>query len=259
MLPATIEIAQAIREVRGARVLLDEDLAPLYEVEVRVLNQAVKRNQARFPAEDFMFQLTQEEFELLRSQPVILKGGRGKHRKYTPYAFTEQGVAMLSGVLSSDRAIQVNIAIMRAFVQLRRIVAATAPLETIAGRLGTLETRVDATFQVVFDQLDELRHGGGASFTVHGPMVGNIVGMGSGVHVDAGRIPLGEVLRLVKAAPWDLDQAQRKEMEKHLRELELPRQDGRGGEVLKSLRSILENAAGGLLGEMAKAWLGAWL
>jgi hypothetical protein len=105
-------IQQAIFLIRGEKVMLDFDLAALYGVEIRVLVQAVKRNIARFP-DDFMFQLTKEEYGILRSQIVILKLGRGQHRKYLPYAFTEQGVAMLSSVLNSERAVKVNIEIMR--------------------------------------------------------------------------------------------------------------------------------------------------
>ncbi|MGA2297410.1 MAG: ORF6N domain-containing protein [FCB group bacterium] len=106
-----------IHLIRGEKVILDVDLALLYEVETRVLKQAVKRNMKRFP-NDFMFELTKKEYDSLRSQFVTLK--RGEHSKYLPFAFTEQGVAMLSGVLKSDKAIEVNIAIMRTFVQLRR-------------------------------------------------------------------------------------------------------------------------------------------
>ena len=103
--------------LRGQKVMLDADLAELYGVKTEVLNQAVKRNQERFP-HDFMFRLTAEEAESLRSQIVISKQGRGG-RRYLPYAFTEQGVAMLSGILDSKRAIQVNIAIMRSFIKFR--------------------------------------------------------------------------------------------------------------------------------------------
>ena len=104
--------------LRGQRVMLDADLACLYQVEVKALNQAVRRNPARFPA-NFMFRLTWEEAERSRSQTVTLKGagGRGRNIKYLPYAFTEQGVAMLSSVLKSERAVQVNAEIMRAFVR----------------------------------------------------------------------------------------------------------------------------------------------
>lgn len=118
-------VAQMILLIREHKVMLDEDLAALYEVEVKVLNQAVKRNIERFP-DDFMFQLTAEEAAPLRSQNVTLKTGRGKHRKYLPYAFTEQGVAMLSSVLHSDRAIHVNIEIVRAFVRLRQMLASNS-------------------------------------------------------------------------------------------------------------------------------------
>ena len=116
-----ISILQAkIHEVRGQKVILDFDLALLYKVETRVLNQAVKRNLQRFPL-DFMFQLTENEYESLRSQIVILKeNGRGRHKKYLPFAFTEQGIAMLSGLLNSDIAIEINISIMRAFVMMRQ-------------------------------------------------------------------------------------------------------------------------------------------
>lgn len=145
-------IERAILVIRGHRVLLDADLALLYEVEVKVLNQAVKRNTERFPA-DFMFQLTAEEADFQRSQTVTLKRGRGKHRKYLPYAFTEQGVAMLSSVLRSPRAVQVNIEIMRAFVRLRQMLQQNADL---ALKLAALEKKYDAQFKVVFDAIREL-------------------------------------------------------------------------------------------------------
>ena len=109
-----------IHDVRGQKVILDFDRATLYELEIRTLNQAVKRNIKRF-SDDFMFQLSEEEYQSLRSQIVILNDiGRGKHRKFYPFAFTEQGVAMLSGILNSDVAIHVNIAIMRTFVMIRK-------------------------------------------------------------------------------------------------------------------------------------------
>jgi len=130
--------------------MLSTHLAELYEVETRVLNQAVKRNISRFP-EDFMFQLNTSEAEQLVSQNVI------PHKKYfggsLPYAFTEQGVAMLSSVLNSERAIKVNIEIMRAFVRLRRILASHADL---ARKLDTLERKYDAQFKVVFDAIRQL-------------------------------------------------------------------------------------------------------
>src|SRR5580704_8237182 len=109
-------IQKQIYEIRGERVMLDKDLAALYETETKALNLAVRRNLKRFPA-DFMFQLTKQESESLRLQIESLKNARGQHSKYLPYVFTEQGIAMLSGVLNSGKAINMNIAIMRAFVE----------------------------------------------------------------------------------------------------------------------------------------------
>ena len=149
---AVERIEQAILFIRRQKVMLDVDLAALYGVEVKVLNQAVKRNIERFPA-DFMFQLTHQEYDSLRSQFVTLKGRRGQHRKYFPYAFTEQGVAMLSSVLRSKRAVQVNIEIMRAFVRLRQIISSHADL---ARKLHELEKKYDTQFRIVFDAIREL-------------------------------------------------------------------------------------------------------
>ena len=148
-------ITGLIHKSRGYKVLLDRDLATLYGVDTRVLNQAVSRNIDRFP-NDFMFQLTGEEVSSLRSQFVILKNGRGRHRKYLPYAFTEQGVAMLSSVLRSSRAIQVNIGIMRAFVWLRENIAANREL---ADKIGELERSVsshDQSIRVIFETIRQL-------------------------------------------------------------------------------------------------------
>jgi hypothetical protein len=133
------QIARSVLVLRGQRVLLDAELAALYGVAVRALLQAVQRNRKRFP-EDFMIRLTAAEWAALRSQFVTLKPGRGQHRKYLPYAFTEQGVAMLSSVLRSDRAIAVNIQIMRAFVHLRGLLASNSEL---ARRFAQLESRLD--------------------------------------------------------------------------------------------------------------------
>jgi hypothetical protein len=144
-------IERSILLIRGHKVMLDADLAELYGVETRVLLQAVSRNQKRFP-KDFMFQLSKEEYELLRSQIVISKKGRGG-RRYLPYAFTEQGVAMLSSILRSERAVQVNIEIMRAFVRLREMIATHRDL---ARKLEALERRYDAQFKVVFEAIREL-------------------------------------------------------------------------------------------------------
>jgi hypothetical protein len=143
-------IERRIFLIRGHKVMLSNDLAELYEVEPRILVQAVKRNIDRFP-EDFMFQLSQEEFSILKSQIVI--SSWGGLRRATPYAFTEQGVAMLSSVLRSKRAIQVNIEIMRAFVRLRRLLASHADL---ARKLEAFEKKYDAQFKVVFDAIRQL-------------------------------------------------------------------------------------------------------
>jgi hypothetical protein len=160
-LVASKAIDRLIHEIRGERVMLDSDLASLYAVETKALNQAVKRNGGRFPP-DFMFRLTAEEFDdlrrrsgtsALRSQIATLKRGRGQHRKYLPYAFTEQGVAMLSSVLRSGRAIKVNVEIMRTFVRLRRMAITHADL---ARRLDELESKYDAQFRVVFDAIRQL-------------------------------------------------------------------------------------------------------
>lgn len=118
--------------------MLDDDLAELYGVPTKRLNEQVRRNKKRFPT-DFMFKLTTEEADSLRSQIATLKTGRGQHRKYLPLAFTEQGVAMLSGVLKSDRAIEINIMIMRAFVRIRQMVSLNRAL---AKRLAAIERRL---------------------------------------------------------------------------------------------------------------------
>jgi len=145
-------IEKHILVLRNQKVMLSADLTELYGVEPKVLVQAVKRNMKRFP-EDFMFQLTQDEGRLLRSQFVTLKKGRGQHAKYPAYAFTEQGIAMLSSVLNSDRAIAVNIEIMRAFVKLREMVASH---KVLAKKLEELEKKYDAQFKVVFDAIHAL-------------------------------------------------------------------------------------------------------
>ncbi len=152
MITSVAQIESRMFLIRGQKVMLSQHLAELYEVEPRALNQAVKRNIERFP-KDFMFQLTEEEDALLRSQTVILKTGRGQHRKYLPYAFTEQGVAMLSSVLHSERAIQVNIEIMRAFVRLRQMLATNAELSR---KLIALEKKYDIRFKAVFEAIHDL-------------------------------------------------------------------------------------------------------
>lgn len=142
-------IQSKIYEIRNEKVMLDFDLAALYEVDTKVLNQSVKRNLDRFPV-DFMFQLTEEEFNNLRSQFVTSSWG-GK--RYLPYAFTEQGVAMLSGVLKSKKAVQVNISIMRVFVAVKQMVVSNA---AIAKKLEELETKYNKQFKDVYEALSYL-------------------------------------------------------------------------------------------------------
>jgi hypothetical protein len=131
---------------------LDFDLAELYEVETRALNQAEKRNIKRFP-DDFMFQITRDEYNSLRSQIVTLETGRGMHAKYQPYAFTEQGLSMLSGILTSDKAIDVNIVIMRAFVFMRQYALTHKDLTQ---KLQELESKYDKQFKDVYDAINFL-------------------------------------------------------------------------------------------------------
>jgi hypothetical protein len=148
-------INHLIHLIRGQRVILDSDLSVLYGVEVRILNQAVKRNIERFPS-DFMFQLTEGEAKSLRSQFVILKSGRGAHRKYRQFAFTEQGVAMLSSVLKGKRAVLVNVGIMRAFVRLRQL---TATSKALVEKLVELENKIevhDGDIHAIFQAIREL-------------------------------------------------------------------------------------------------------
>jgi hypothetical protein len=147
-------VERLIHLARGEKVLLDADLARLYGVETKALNRAAKRNRSRFP-QDFMFQLTAGEAVALRCQIGTSKAGRGG-RRYLPYAFTEQGVAMLSSVLRSERAVQVNVAIMRAFVSLRRMMAGN---ETLAQKLVELERRLeghDASIRSLFEAIRQL-------------------------------------------------------------------------------------------------------
>ncbi|MDD4907448.1 MAG: ORF6N domain-containing protein [Candidatus Omnitrophica bacterium] len=154
-------IATRILEIRGKKVMLDRDLAKLYGVTAKVLNQAVKRNIKRFPG-DFMFQLSWEETGSLRSQIVTLNNTtteiskRGKHIKYLPYAFTEQGVAMLSSVLNSERAIQVNILIMRAFTKLREILLTHKELAVKIDALEKKYAEHDKTIKSIFEAIKQL-------------------------------------------------------------------------------------------------------
>ena len=144
-------IEDKILIIRGKKVMLDTDLAKLYDVSVRILNQAVKRNSDRFP-EDFMFQLSDEEVACLRSQIVISNKSRGG-RRYLPYVFTEQGVAMLSSILNSRRAVLVNIEIMRTFVKLREMIISHKDLQI---KIEEMEKKYDEKFQVVFRALRNL-------------------------------------------------------------------------------------------------------
>jgi len=171
-----MEIIQSLQnriyEIRGMRVILDKDLALIYDTDTKVLNQSVKRHLDRFPV-DFMFQLTNEELESIRiqvkdldpssmysrSQFVTLNTTRGSNIKYLPLAFTEQGVAMLSGILNSKRAIQMNIAIMRAFVELRRILLMKSDfklqLDEIKERLGGHDAQLSQIYDAIENILDE--------------------------------------------------------------------------------------------------------
>jgi ORF6N domain. len=146
------KITNKIYLIRGIRVMLDSDLAELYEVETRRLNEQVKRNIKRFP-EDFIFQLTKEEFDNLKSQFATSSWGG---RRRLPFVFTEQGVAMLSGVLHSDRAIHVNIQIMRAFTQLRKILTIDDSIEQIKSKIESMENKYDHQFKIVFEAIRQL-------------------------------------------------------------------------------------------------------
>lgn len=141
--------------IRGQKVLLDSDLAELYGVETKRLNEQVRRNLSRFPV-DFMFQLNDQEAASLRSQIATLKSGRGMHRKYLPHVFTEQGVAMLSSVLNSERAVQVNMAIMRAFVQMRELAVSNRELARKLDELEKKHAEHDKQFVMVFDAIRQM-------------------------------------------------------------------------------------------------------
>jgi len=139
-IPIVESISLSIAAIRGQRVILDSDLAALYGVETKRFNEQVKRNTARFPA-DFMFQLTAEEADSLRSQFATLKTGRGQHRKYQPYVFTEHGAIMAAMVLNSPRAVEVSVYVVRAFVRLRE---AAVMHKDLAERLTSLEEKTEA-------------------------------------------------------------------------------------------------------------------
>ncbi len=146
------QVERRILLIRGHKMMLDSDLAELYGVETKNLNKAVKRNMERFP-DGFMFQLTAKEYSSLRFQFGTLNQKRGQHRKYLPMVFTEQGVAMLSSVLRSKRAIQVNIAIMKTFVKIREMLSTHRDL---IRKFDALEQKYDVQFRVVFEAIREL-------------------------------------------------------------------------------------------------------
>ena len=150
LITATI-IEKMIYVIRNQKVMIDSDLAILYEVDTKTLNRAVRRHLNRFPP-DFMFELRAEEYDALRCQIGTLKTERGKHRKYLPLVFTEQGIAMLSSVLHSDRSVEVNIAVMRTFVKLRQLLLQ----ESLFDKVRLLERNSDKLFRVVFQRLDTL-------------------------------------------------------------------------------------------------------
>ena len=145
-------IHNKIHEIRGQKVMLDFDLAEMYETETKRLKEAVRRNIARFPA-DFMFELTREEYHSIRSQIASLEKGRGKYSKFNPFAFTEQGVAMLSSVLNNQKAIEVNIAIMRAFVFMKQYALSHKDL---TDKLKELENKYNKQFKDVYDAINYL-------------------------------------------------------------------------------------------------------
>jgi len=153
LVASVAQIESRIFLIRGQKVMLDSDLAELYGVENRALNQAVKRNVERFP-EDFMFQLTSEEYESLRSQFVTLKTGRGQHRKYLPYAFTEHGALMLGNVLKSEQAVEMSLMVVRAFVRMRELVAGN---KEVAQKLNQLERKVGAHDKAIAEIISAIR------------------------------------------------------------------------------------------------------
>jgi phage regulator Rha-like protein len=150
------EIQRRIYYIRNKIVMLDSDLAELYETETKRLNERVSRNIERFPA-DFMFQLTQSEYDSLRSQFATLKTARGRHRKYLPHAFTEQGIAMLSGVLTTSVAIQVNIQIMRSFIKMREMLTTQAAMMKKIQQNEQKLASHDANFKLVFDAIRQIQ------------------------------------------------------------------------------------------------------
>ena len=149
-------IERQIYLIRGEKVMLDSNLAALYQVETKAFNQAVRRNLSRFP-EDFMFQLTEKEAATLRSQFVTLEKGRGHYSKYAPLAFTEHGVTMLSAVLNSQRAVQMSIVIVRAFVKLREMLASHKDLATRMEKLEATQKRHTSVITLLAEEIDKMK------------------------------------------------------------------------------------------------------
>jgi len=147
-----IQIEQSIHTIRGHRVMLDQDLALIYGVTVKRLNEQVKRNKGRFPT-DFMFQLNRKEWDDLRSQNATLKTGQGRHRKYLPNVFTEHGTIMLANVLRSDVAVQASIQVVRAFLRLREMVITH---QDMLQKIQVMEKKYDVQFKAVFDAIRQL-------------------------------------------------------------------------------------------------------
>jgi hypothetical protein len=148
------EIEKRIFVIRGEQIILDEDLAAFYDIAVKRLNEQTKRNQDRFP-EDFCFQLTNEEYEVLRSQNATLKIGSGTHRKYLPYVFTEEGVAAVSAVIKNQKAAEISVLIMRAFVQMRKFLLQNAPLYQRLDRIELKQISADQKFEQIFTALEK--------------------------------------------------------------------------------------------------------
>lgn len=148
-------ISNKIYFIRNQKVMLDKDLAILYGIETKRLKEQVKRNLSRFP-EDFMFELTENEYNSLRSQIAILKKGRGQHQKHLPFAFTERGILMLSSILNSDKAIQTNIQIMRIFTKVRQMLLDTTEIKLDIAQIQKKLENQGKNIELVFSYLDEL-------------------------------------------------------------------------------------------------------
>ncbi len=247
-------ITQAIFTIRGTQIILDSDLAGLYEVPTKALNQAVKRNANRFP-DDFIFRLTSEE-----TRELVTNCDRFdnlKHSSITPLAFTEHGAMAAAFVLHSQIAVKVSAQVIRAFIRMRSFLASTAPLESLACRIDTLENRADKTevsLQRVFDSLEDLRGKSSPSLIVHGPMVGNVVGLGSQVNSES-QLPMEDLIRLIRVTPWEMDDSGRKELEDRLAVLESKPTPSLMKAALAGLCDTLAKTAGGVLGDLAKGWL----